>query len=195
MSFVLTALMMLYPLAYVGIFHLLFCFNDAIDLTDEVFFKMLQGYVLIGILLCILYAFCPKGKARNPLRYAVENLLVKLFAFPCDLAVFLFALHRWLENIAASKIEGVMGIGLSYFILILFTTPYAIVRLTMYSATATVRRRAVKYAQDNNPLSKTWRILHALFHTIPILDIISATILCFQLKRKKDLPELPVTSD
>ena len=194
MSIVLTALLMLYPLLYIGAFHLMRHIDLPFEMSDNTLFTFIAVYLILGFALSLLYSIKPQKKSPAR-RFGIQNLLVKLFAVPCDISLVVFWVNYLAQQreAAANGMYCDTGVGV---ILIFILVPYALVRLTMHSATFIVGCRIVTSA---NSFPVLWKILHGLMHVLPGLDIISAGVLCLQLRKRpviqQDLPELPVTSD
>ena len=162
MSALISILLMNFPYVYGGMFGLMLL----LDIDSDTFLLSHLGISLaLGILLSILYRVA--SRKGSDARLARQNLHVRIAQIPAFLLFHGFFIHRLAETYAAAA-NGAMGIGLSLFSLYLIMVPYWLSLASSQISGASLCLQLLR----NKPLGV--RLLHAIMHIVPILDIFSA---------------------
>ena len=155
----LTALL---PVIYAGIMQL----SAALGTEDHIFLPLLFGFLVLGFLLPVIYAFIATRADRKFL--AVSNLwfyVGNLTVFAYEIALWLIRFH---ENHIAEQNGATEG-GLGLFLLILLFLPHWISYLCVRIAGAVSTARILK-----DLCADKVRVLHICLQVFPCADLISA---------------------
>lgn len=186
-------IMTVWPYLYIAVY-----FTLSLLPSESAFFLLLVLYILGALILSLCYGNTAKGIRRPDLcrDLSDQDRRIKLWHLPCDLLIWGYILVMWIDTAIAAA-NGSMGIGLSYFLLLLIGIPYGLTRIFMLWASASVCREVLTQAASERHVSLSTANLHIFLHLLPIADIFSAIWvnnkliqIAWQQKKESSTPQL-----